>query len=120
AQAVQNDADFLFSRMALAGCPADVFHNPLRRRIGVPGFLSHLHSLMVTMSQKSSNPQAVKSVSQVLMLDTSPFKSNGQLTAENMALRHQVMVLRRQARGKIRLSLILIRLTERLGTVAIR
>jgi hypothetical protein len=56
----------------------------------------------------------------VLMLDTSPFKSNGQLTAENMALRHQVMVLRRQARGKIRLSLILIRLTERLGTVAIR
>ncbi|MEJ2378039.1 MAG: hypothetical protein P8Y71_22540, partial [Pseudolabrys sp.] len=35
----------------------------------------HLHSLMVTMSQKSSNPQAVKSVSQVLMLDKSDAKS---------------------------------------------
>jgi hypothetical protein len=31
---------------------------------------THLHSLMVTMSQKSSDPQAVKSVSQVLMPDT--------------------------------------------------
>ena len=30
---------------------------------------THLHSLMVTMSQKSSDPQAVKSVSQVLMSD---------------------------------------------------
>jgi hypothetical protein len=36
----------------------------------VHGFLSHLHSLMVTMSQKSSVPQAVKSVSQALMPDT--------------------------------------------------
>ena len=34
------------------------------------GFLSHLHSLMVTMSQKSSIPQAAKSVSQVLKSDT--------------------------------------------------
>jgi hypothetical protein len=33
------------------------------------GFLSHLHSLMVTMSQKSSVPQAAKSVSQALMSD---------------------------------------------------
>ena len=33
------------------------------------GFLSHLHSLMVTMSQKSSVSQAVKSVSQALMPD---------------------------------------------------
>ncbi len=31
--------------------------------------VAHLHSLMVTMSQKSSVPQAVKSVSQVLMPD---------------------------------------------------
>jgi hypothetical protein len=35
----------------------------------VDGFLSHLHSLMVTMSQKSSVPQVVKSASQVLMPD---------------------------------------------------
>jgi hypothetical protein len=34
------------------------------------GFLSHLHSLMVTMSQKSSVPQTAKSVSQALMSDT--------------------------------------------------
>ena len=34
------------------------------------GFLSHLHSLMVTMSQKSFVPQSAKSVSQALMSDT--------------------------------------------------
>ena len=34
----------------------------------------------------------------------SPFKSKGRLAAENMVLRHQVTVLRRQARGKIRLT----------------
>ena len=39
--------------------------------MSVLGFLSHLHSLMVTMSQKSSVPQAAKSVSQALMSDTS-------------------------------------------------
>jgi UDP-glucose 4-epimerase len=38
--------------------------------IQVHGFLSHLHFLMVTMSQKSSIPQAVKSVSQALMSDS--------------------------------------------------
>ncbi len=34
----------------------------------------------------------------------SPFKSNYRLEAENVALRHQVMVLRRQTRGRIRLT----------------
>ncbi len=34
------------------------------------GFLSHLHSLAVTMSQKSSLIQFPKSVSQALTLDT--------------------------------------------------
>ena len=34
------------------------------------GFLSHLHSLMVTMSQKSFVPQTAKSVSQALMSDS--------------------------------------------------
>ena len=32
AQAVQNDADLLFGRMAFAGDPADVLYEPLRRR----------------------------------------------------------------------------------------
>src|SRR5271167_1030534 len=70
AQTIQNYPDLLFGRMTLAGCPADVLHDPLRRRFRVHGFLSHLHSLMVTMSQKSSVPQAVKSVSQALMPDS--------------------------------------------------
>jgi hypothetical protein len=70
AKAVQNYPDLPFGRMALAGCPADVLHNLLRRRFRVPGFLSHLHSLVVTMSQKSSVPQAAKSVSQALIAES--------------------------------------------------
>lgn len=38
------------------------------RRPNGDGLLSHLRSLPVTMSQKASDPQAVKSVSQVLRL----------------------------------------------------
>src|ERR1700684_1698943 len=55
--------------MAFAGRPPDVLYEPFRRRFRTYRFLSHLHSLMVTMSQKSSVPQAVKSVSQALMSD---------------------------------------------------
>jgi transposase InsO family protein len=40
----------------------------------------------------------------LLAILASPFRSKGQLAAENMALRHQVIVLRRQARGRIRLT----------------
>src|SRR5271154_4623777 len=54
----------------IAGRPADVFHNPLGGQFLGLGFLSHLHSLMVTMSQKSSVPQAAISLSQALMSDT--------------------------------------------------
>ncbi|MEJ2378328.1 MAG: hypothetical protein P8Y71_24065 [Pseudolabrys sp.] len=43
-------------------------------------------------------------LSLVLANLASPFKSKGQLAAENIALRHQVLVLRRQVRGKIRLT----------------
>jgi len=43
-----------------------------------------------------------------------PFKSNGRLEAENVALRHQVIVLRRQVRGRVHLTsldrLLLVRL----------
>src|SRR6187402_2464134 len=69
-QAIQHDADLLFRRMPFAGCTADVLHDSLRRRFRMHGFLSHLHSLVVTMSQKSSVPQAAKSVSQALMADS--------------------------------------------------
>jgi hypothetical protein len=40
----------------------------------------------------------------VLAALASPFKSKGQLAAENTARRHQVMVLWRQTRGRIRLT----------------
>jgi hypothetical protein len=40
----------------------------------------------------------------LLAILASPFKSKCQLEAENAALRHQLMVLRRQARGRIRLT----------------
>ena len=33
-----------------------------------------------------------------------PFKSNGRLEAENAALRHQVLVLRRQVHGRVHLT----------------
>src|SRR3954462_11319285 len=56
--------------MPFAGHTTDGLHDPLRWRFRMHGFLSHLHSLMVTMSQKSFVPQAAKSVSQELMSDT--------------------------------------------------
>src|SRR6476646_373424 len=61
-QTIQHDADLLFRRMPFAGCTADVLHDPLRRRLRMHGFLSHLHSSMVTMSQKSSVSKTAKSV----------------------------------------------------------
>ena len=40
----------------------------------------------------------------VLAIMASPFKSKSWLEAENVALRHQLIVLRRQVRGGVRLS----------------
>ena len=40
----------------------------------------------------------------LLAILASPFKSKCQLEAENIALRHQVVVLRRQVRGRVRLT----------------
>src|SRR5260370_409364 len=68
--AAQSDPDLLFRRILLAGCSPNVFPKPLGRRLLVHGFLSHLHSLMVTMIQKSSFLQPANSVSQVLIPDT--------------------------------------------------
>ena len=53
-QAVQNDPDLLFRRILLARDPADVFDDLLAVALLASGFLSHLHSLVVTMSQKPS------------------------------------------------------------------
>ena len=46
----------------LAGHPADVLDKPLRRRFSGSGFLSHLHSLAVTMSQKSSVQYSIPAI----------------------------------------------------------
>src|SRR6056297_961465 len=51
-QALEHDADLLLGRVLLAGTPADVLHDLLSRRLLCSVFLSHLHSLAVTMSQK--------------------------------------------------------------------
>ena len=40
----------------------------------------------------------------VVAIMASPFKSNGRLEAENAALRHQLIVSRRQVRGRVRLT----------------
>jgi hypothetical protein len=47
----------------------DVFDDLLGGRFGFPGSLSHLHSLTVQMSQKSSATQSPQSVPRVLMPD---------------------------------------------------
>src|SRR6476620_11083144 len=65
-KAIEHNADLLFGRVVLPGCPPDVADKRLGRRRGGVGFLSHLRSLRATMSQKSSVPQAVSFVSQVL------------------------------------------------------
>ncbi len=51
---VQHDPDLLFSCILLARRAADVFDNFLAVALLGSGFLSHLHSLVVTMSQKPS------------------------------------------------------------------
>ena len=63
AQTIQHDAGFLLRGILLAGHPADVLDKPLRRQCSGTGLLSHLHSLAVTMSQKSSVIQYPQSVS---------------------------------------------------------
>src|SRR5580693_7163910 len=68
-QAIEHNADLFFGRVVLPGCPPDVADKRLGRRGGRVGFLSHLRSLRATMSQKSSVPQAISFVSQVLKRD---------------------------------------------------
>jgi hypothetical protein len=40
----------------------------------------------------------------VLGVLTSPFKSKGQLAAENAELRHQLIVLRRKVKGRVQIT----------------
>ena len=75
-QAVEDDADLLFGGILLAGGPPDVSDETLGRCLWRAGFLSHGSTpQVVTMSPKSSVPQAASLVSQVLMSDTAPIKS---------------------------------------------
>src|SRR5580704_7277185 len=73
---VQHNPDLLFSRILLAGRPADALHKTLGRRVGRSGLLSHRVSLRVTMSRKSSIPQDANSVSMALMPDTKGTKES--------------------------------------------
>jgi hypothetical protein len=57
-KAVQDNSDLLFCRKSPTCGPADISDDLLRRLLGPSGFLSHLHSLVVTMSQKSSPMQS--------------------------------------------------------------
>jgi hypothetical protein len=66
---IEHNADLLFGRVVLPGCPPDVADKRLGRRRGGVGFLSHLRSLRATMSQKSSVVPAISFVSQVLKRD---------------------------------------------------
>ena len=68
---------FSSARVVLPGCPPDVADKRFGRRRGGVGFLSHLRSLRATTSQKSSVPQAVSFVSQVLKRHSS---ANGHRT----------------------------------------
>jgi hypothetical protein len=45
-----------------------------------------------------------RSVLPLLALFASPFKSKSRLEAENAALRHQLIILRRKVRGRVRLT----------------
>ena len=53
-QAVQNDPDLLFGRILFARRAANVLYDLLTVALSCSGFLSHLHSLVVTMCQKPS------------------------------------------------------------------
>jgi hypothetical protein len=53
-QAVQHDPDFLLGRILFACRATDVFDDLLAMAPLGSGFLSHLHSLVVTMCQKPS------------------------------------------------------------------
>src|ERR1700754_4507317 len=66
AQAIEHNADFLLGRILFARCSANVPHKPFGRRLRAFGFLAHLYSLTVTMSQKSSFTQPSCFVSQAL------------------------------------------------------
>ena len=68
--AVKHDADLIFCGVTLPRRPADALDDLFGRQVGGVGFLSHLRSLGATMSQKSSIPQAAKSVSRVLVSDS--------------------------------------------------
>jgi hypothetical protein len=70
AQPHQHDPDLLFGRMALARLAADVSDNTIRRRFWCSGFHSHLHSLVVTMSLKSSVTQSRQNGPRALTGDT--------------------------------------------------
>ena len=68
-QSLKHDADLLLCRVSLVHRAADIFGDLLGRLPRCPGLVSHLHSLVVTMSQISSPIPSSQSVSNVLVSD---------------------------------------------------
>jgi hypothetical protein len=81
AKAIQNDTDLLLGRILLAGRSANIPHDPLGRQFGGSGFLAHLHSSMVAISQKSSLPQTLTSVSKALTPDSWVLRTLGEVSS---------------------------------------
>jgi hypothetical protein len=72
AQSLQHEADLVLGRVMPPRGPADVTHHGLGEglaRFGRQGFLAHLQSFNVTMSQKSPIIQSPESVELTLMGD---------------------------------------------------
>lgn len=65
----RSNADLLLRRISLPGLAADVLYQFLCSVFAASGFLVHLHSMKVTMNQKSSVVQFLKSVPQALTSD---------------------------------------------------
>src|SRR6187455_1777252 len=88
----KHDADLIFRGVTLPRCPADALDDLFGRQVSGVGFLSHLRSLAATMSQKSSLPQAAKSVSRVLVSDILASCSRAASTAYGIAYRPAMAV----------------------------
>ena len=66
----KNNADLFYGGIGLAGIAASVLWQFICRRFAASGFLVHLHAMKVTLNQKFSVVQFLKSVRKVVTSDT--------------------------------------------------
>jgi hypothetical protein len=78
-------------------------HTPKMKLLAVPGGI--LTAALGARPEAMSRPwQRLGEGTLVLAVWASPFKSKSRLAAENAALRHQLIVLRRKLRGRVQLA----------------